>query len=226
MLVADPVGGGVAERRVVGIVSEDPSFAGATMSKRSLTQIFGPRAVAGRFLIVADGSEAQARETATRLQGELLPFGVQAETFTSIVEDFGRVNLQFLRLMQGYLALGLVVGIAGLGVVMIRAVRDRRREIGVLRSLGLLAPQVRRAFMFESGFIALEGIAIGTILALVTASQLVATGSFGADLEFLVPWGQVAFLTSAAFTAALAATLWPARRAAAVPPAVALRVAD
>ena len=64
------------------------------------------------------------------------------ETFRSLIEEFARANLQFLRLMQGYLALGLLVGIAGLGVVMVRAVRERRREVGVLRSLGFASVEV------------------------------------------------------------------------------------
>ena len=38
-------------------------------------------------------------------------------------------NTQMFRLMQGYLALGLLVAITGLGVVMVRSVRERRRTI-------------------------------------------------------------------------------------------------
>ena len=44
---------------------------------------------------------------------------------------------------------------------MVRAVRDRRRQVGVLRALGFVPNQVRRAFVLESGFVALEGILIG-----------------------------------------------------------------
>lgn len=77
-------------------------------------------------------------------------------------------NTQFFQLMQGYLALGLFVGITGLGVVVVRAVRERRRTIGVLRALGFRAKTVRRAFLAESTFIALEGVIVGTILGVLT----------------------------------------------------------
>ena len=43
---------------------------------------------------------------------------------------------QIFQLFQGYLALGLIVGIAGTAVVMVRAVRERRSQIGTLRALG------------------------------------------------------------------------------------------
>ena len=66
-------------------------------------------------------------------------------------------------------ALGLLVGIAGLGVVMVRAVRERRRNIGVLRALGFQAGTVQRAFLTESSLVALEGILFGSALGLVTA---------------------------------------------------------
>jgi putative ABC transport system permease protein len=128
--------------------------------------------------------------------------------------------------MQAYLALGLLVGIAGLGVVMVRAVRDRRREIGVLRALGFLRHQVRRAFVLESGFVAFEGIVVGMVLALITAAQLISNGDFGRGVEFIIPWSQLAILLSSALVAALIATAWPAQQASQIPPAVALRIAE
>jgi putative ABC transport system permease protein len=178
------------------------------------------------FFVATAGGEAEAREVGTRLQGELFRNGVEADTFRSLVEEFQGANLQFFRLMQAYLALGLVVGIAGLGVVMVRSVRERRREIGVLRAIGFVAPQVRRAFLSESAFTALQGIVVGTALALVTAAQLVASGEFGESAEFTIPWTDIGILTGAALVASLLATAWPAHQAAAIPPAVALRTAE
>ena len=49
---------------------------------------------------------------------------------------------QIFQLFQGYLAMGLIVGIAGTAVVMVRAVRERRRQIGTLRALGFGARPV------------------------------------------------------------------------------------
>ena len=93
----------------------------------------------------------------------------------------------FMRLMQGYLGLGLLIGIAGLGVVMVRAVRERRRQIGMLRAMGFPAAVVRRAFLLEASFVAVQGIVIGIVLGLVTAWQVMtnsdAFGSQGLDLR-------------------------------------------
>jgi len=160
------------------------------------------------------------------IQGDFVANGVEAQTFRSLVEENQQGTLQFFNLMQGYLALGLVVGVAGLGVLMIRAVRERRREVGVLRSLGFVSGQVRRAYVFEAGFVAFEGIVVGAVLAIVTAAQLINNGDFGEGIELIIPWGQLAILTGSALAASLLTTAWPAQQAASIPPAVALRVAE
>jgi putative ABC transport system permease protein len=55
---------------------------------------------------------------------------------------------------------------------MVRAVRERRRNIGVLRALGFQAGTVQRAFLTESSFVALEGILVGAVLGVVTTYLL------------------------------------------------------
>lgn len=221
----DPVTGTRFEREIIGVVENDFVFSGSYSSKESVAELLGSRAAPARFYLKVD-DEGSAREVSTRLQGELVANGVEADPIREIVEDFQQSNLQFFRLMTGYLALGLLVGIAGLGVVMVRAVRERRRDVGVLRSLGFLPYQVRRAFVLESGFVALQGILIGVVLAIITASQLIATEAFGEDLAFIIPWRNIAILTGLALLASLFATAWPAQEASKIPPAVALRIAD
>jgi putative ABC transport system permease protein len=87
---------------------------------------------------------------------------------------------------------------------------------------------VRRAFLIESSFVALEGILLGTVLSIVTSyllfhndDELQAAGG-----GFPVPWLAIAVLVAATAAASLAATAWPARKAARIRPAVALRIAD
>jgi putative ABC transport system permease protein len=221
----DPVSGKRSELEIVGVIENDFAFSGSYISKETIESFLGPQAAASRFYIKVD-DESRMGPIAREMQGELVANGVEADPIRTIVEDFQQANLQFFRLMEGYLALGLLVGIAGLGVVMVRAVRERRRDVGVLRSLGFLPNQVRRAFVLESGFVALQGILIGVVLAIITASQLIATDSFGENVDFIVPWGSIAGLTSSALIASLIATAWPAQQASQIPPAVALRIAE
>ena len=197
----------------------------AYVSRPTLESLFGPSAVTNLLFVVTEPGVDSA-ELADSINGRFLANGADAQAFREIVEENLGQQQQFFRLMQGYLALGLIVGIAGLGVVMVRAVRERRRQIGVLRSLGFPARSVRRAFVVESGFVALEGIAIGTVLANVTAWRLVSNDTFGGDLAFTVPWLQLALLVLGTFVASLLATIAPAQQASRIRPAVALRITD
>jgi putative ABC transport system permease protein len=84
---------------------------------------------------------------------------------------------------------------------------------------------VRRTFVLESGLLAVEGLVIGAVLALVAGYQLVSNAEvFGdADVAFSVPWSELALLIAGAAAASVACALPSASRAARTPPAVGLR---
>ena len=221
----DPLSGRTRELTIAAIAESSFANDAAYVSLSSLRDLLGPRVVANRLLVATEAGVDPAA-LADQLDAAYLANGADAESFRTIVAANLASQTQFFRLMQGYLALGLVVGIAGLGVVMVRAVRERRRQVGVLRSLGYEAAAVRRAFMLESAFVAAEGIAIGTALAVATSFQIVANDTFGDDLSFSLPWGQLAILVVATFVASVLATAAPAQQASRIRPAVALRLAD
>lgn len=207
---------------IAGIMSSDWVFAGSYMSGEFVETNLEARD--GRFYIAADDG-VDPDVLASRLNAELLDNGVEAETFTSSVEVEVAENLGIFRLFQGFLSLGLLIGIAGLAVVLVRAVRERRRAIGVLRALGTPSVAVRRAFLVESAFIAVQGVVIGAVLGLITAYQVIVNSStFGdANLDFAWPWLGLAVVLVIPTVAALLAAAVPAKRASAITPAVALR---
>jgi putative ABC transport system permease protein len=225
VLLKDPETGVTRTLHVIARAESGFGNPFAMVSPVLMNAVYGNRQSPNTLLIaVRRGVDADA--LATSLNGRFVDRGADAKSFRAIVSENLGQQKQFFRLMQGYLALGLLVGIAGLGVVMVRAVRERRRQIGVLRSLGFEAAAVRRAFMTESAFVAAEGIVIGTVLALVTAWRLVQSDTFGASLKFSVPALDLALLVVGTFVASLVATATPAEQAARIKPAVALRIAD
>jgi putative ABC transport system permease protein len=200
---------------------------GALVTREVAEDVLAERAVESRFYVAVDKG-ADPEEVAARLQGGLLANGAQAETFRHQVRQDIATQIGFFRLMQGYLGLGLLIGIAGLGVVMVRAVRERRRQIGMLRAMGFSHRLVRTAFLVEAGFIALQGVLIGVGLAIVSSYQLLSnTETFGeGSMAYEVPWATLAVVLSVALIASILATAGPATQAARIKPAVALRIAD
>lgn len=159
-------------------------------------------------LDVAQGIERELRIFAVDIQGELQR---QQQTQSSI-----------LALFQGFIGIGLVAGLAALGVIALRAVVERRQQIGVLRAIGFQSRLVGFELLLEMGFIALLGLGLGTALALGLAWRLFAEGTFG-EIDMYIPLGTVLPMLFGAFIASLVLTYFPARQAARTTIAEALR---
>ena len=131
--------------------------------------------------------------------------------------------LGLLKLMTGFLALGLVVGIAGLGVISTRAVVERFQQIGMLRALGYRRSLVRRSFLMESSFIAIIGLAIGALVGVWQSYTFFVTNQTFGAVDFHVPVMTIALILIGSYLATLLTTYFPSRAAARVAPAEALR---
>jgi putative ABC transport system permease protein len=236
LTLVDPGTGRQERKTIAGILADDTAFdrigehsfaSPVIMAAAGLREQFGARVRPSAALLrIAPG--VSDRALAADLQGQFLPQGLVATRLQHQVEQDFAANRSFFQLLQGFLALGLIVGVAGLGVVMVRAVRERRRTVGVLRALGFPARVVRRAFLIESSFVACEGMLLGTALSIVTSYLLFRNDDDlqGSGAPFPVPWLSISLLVLATAAASLAATAWPARQAARIRPAVALRIAD
>ena len=234
--VTDPRTGRMVIRRIAGVLSTAMAFDGLTpdftypvlMSPAAVRSQFGSAAgYSSAFVELRSGVDPVVY--ATELQASLIASGVRATALEKRVRQNFAANQSFFQLMQGFLALGLVVGITGLGVIMVRAVRERRRTIGVLRALGFRSATIRRSFLTESSLVAVEGIVSGAVLAVVTAYLLfVNSPMFGSLAEggFPIAWGPIALIVGVTFVASMLATVAPANRAARIRPALALRISD
>ena len=177
------------------------------------------------FLTTVDGSKSFEDATAKGIESTLLERGVQATSIEDEIDSVAAQSQAFQSLFENFMALGLVVGIAALGVIAFRTVVERRQQIGMLRAIGYSRRLVAASFFFESSFIALTGIGMGVTLGFALSYNLLTSPEFtdGAELDFQVPWLRLAIIVSIAYVASALMTLWPARSASRVPVADALR---
>src|SRR5216683_2203921 len=131
--------------------------------------------------------------------------------------------LTLLNLVTGFLALGLIVGIAGLGVISTRAVVERFQQIGMLRALGYRRSLVQRSFLLESTFIAILGLLIGAGVGIWQSYTFFVTNQTFGVVDFHVPVVTIVLILLGAYAATLLTTYLPSRAAARVAPAEALR---
>jgi putative ABC transport system permease protein len=151
---------------------------------------------------------------------------MEAQTLEEELTDLVESNQVFNYIMQGFMGLGLVVGVAALGVVSARSVIERRHEIGVMRAIGFERSTVQLSFLFESSFVAIVGLLCGTALALMVAFNVISDSANQPSWEairFSVPWVNLAIIFIVVYGAALLTAFLPAVQASRVYPAQALR---
>ena len=120
----------------------------------------------------------------------------------------------------------LLVGVAALMITALRAVAERRQQIGLLRALGFQRREVIVVFAVETLVIALGGAVAGLVIGLALCyNALTATFLDEAHigLTLVIPWGTLAGILITAVLCALAAIVVPARLASRIAPAEALR---
>ena len=123
-----------------------------------------------------------------------------------------------LAVLYGLLALAVVIAILGIVNTLALSVVERRREIGMLRAVGMQRPQVRRTIYIESVLIAVFGAAVGVALGLAFGWGFVRTLADEGLGTLAVPWGQVVAMLVGSGVVGVLAALWPAHRAARTKP--------
>jgi lipoprotein-releasing system permease protein len=179
---------------------------------------------------------------ANRVQPELkesLPDGVDVSSWTT---QFGAIydNIQFSRTIIGFM-LWLLVGVAAFNLIvsLLMIVRDKRGDIAILRTMGASQQTVNRIFMWQGCLIGTIGIVIGVLLGIIGSlqvanlvgliEQIFSIQFLSAEvypIDFLpskIKVTDILVVSAGVFILSLLATIYPARKAAAVVPAEALR---
>jgi putative ABC transport system permease protein len=225
--VRDPQTGHARTLTVIGVLAQTApqAMVGLYTAQSALTRAFGDRVRPTTYLIALRPG-VDPVTTAKHLEAAFLANGMQADAISKLLHDAVSQSLTFDRLIEAFMALGLLVGVTALGVISARAVVERRQQIGVLRAIGFRKRMVQLAFLIESSFIAVTAILVGTGLGLAVAFNVVDEYARQPSMENLglsVPWLTLAVIFVLVYLVAMLTTLAPARRASRIFPAEALR---
>lgn len=209
---------------VVAISAAGTAFSGVLTSRAAAAEVATEGVLNRHHLALAE--DAVPQQLAADLERAFLPSGTQVRTFAEVVDEALAGQEAFFDLIEGYLALGLLVGIGGVGAVAARSVRERRRELAIARAIGVDATTIRWSVVLESTSIALQGSLLGSGLAVFGGYQLISNAAvFGeVDAPVTVPWIQLLALLAITVTTSSLASVVPAARAARRTPAAGLRV--
>ena len=125
-----------------------------------------------------------------------------------------------LNVLYVLLALSVLVSLFGIVNTLVLTVFERTRELGMLRAIGMTRRQVRRMIRHESVITSVIGAVIGIVLGVILAALLISRVK---EIDFFLPWGQLAIFLILSIFVGIVAAIFPARRAAKLDPLRALQ---
>ncbi len=210
---------------IVGVLEQSLQFTSGVFVDINVTETVFPaqEQYTAYFFQIAPGVDVTGLRT--QLEQVFFAYGLQTIDIREQIGQAFDATQEVLTLMEAYLGIGLLVGIAGLAVVTLRAVVERRVQIGALRAIGFTQGMVLRMFLLEIALIAVLGVGIGVGLGIVFAYK-VYLFYFAGIVTFSIPATNLGLIIGIASAASVACTAQPAIRASRIPPAEALRYSE
>lgn len=214
--------------RVIGLVAKQGQSLGFNTDEVVMVPVASAEALFNTESLFRILVDAKSREQVGYAKDDTLAIikerhegerDVTAITQDAVLATFDRI-LRALTLAVGGIA-AISLAVAGILImnVMLIAVTQRKREIGLLKALGASGAQIKAIFFTEAVMLALGGGIVG--LACGKAGQMLLLQVYP-DIPFAAPWWAVIAAPATAVITAVLFSVAPARRAAKLDPVLAL----
>ena len=179
--------------RIVGVIANSVLQGNLVIAENHFVLRFPASGGSRAFLVDADAKAADGVER--RLKTALQSRGLELVPAWRRLADFQAVESAYLRIFEALGGLGLLLGSAGLGIVVLRNIFERRNELALLQALGFTPRAVRWLVVAEHGFLIGLGVGIGGIAAAVAVLPSVLSPGVHASLAApVLVLGSVALL--------------------------------
>ncbi len=176
-------GGNLFHVKIVGLLAGSVLQGKMIISERSFLAKY-PDTAGYRFFLV--DAKAEARDAiAAHLTRQLEQRGLALESAKQRLELFQSVQNTYIGIFTILGGLGVLLGTAGIGVLIARHVFERRGELGLMQALGFRTGALRGMILGEHGVLLVLGVALGSATAaLAVIPQLMSSGG-GLSVSFL-----------------------------------------
>lgn len=168
--------------RLVGTLADSPFQSELLMADSAFVRAF-PKQEGFRTFLVHTPAGAEA-ETARVLEVGLRPNGLTATPTRDRVAAYQAVIGAYLSTFQLLGGFGLLLGVLGLAVVVLRGVSERVGELALLRAVGYRPRALQFLVLAENAALLLVGLAAGVLAAAASVAPHIASGAS-------VPWARL-----------------------------------
>lgn len=143
-----------------------------------------PDAAGYRFFLI-DAKPEQAKEIAAHLTRQLEQRGLALEPARQRLEVFMSVQNTYIGIFTVLGGLGVLLGTAGIGVLIARHVLERRGELGLMQALGFRAGALRAMILGEHSVLLVLGVILGVATAAIAVTPRLIESGGGVPVAFL-----------------------------------------
>ena len=127
--------------------------------------------VSGSTVMLADGKPESAELIKNTLNERLENYGLNIEKTNDRLASFYTVSNTYLSVFVVFGALGMIIGIIGLGFISLRNFNQRKKEFALMLAVGFQAAKIRRMILSEQLLILFAGVSTGILSAIVATSD-------------------------------------------------------
>ncbi len=137
--------------------------------------------------------------------------GVDVEPGNFLGQIVAQVFDFLINTVNALLGMSVVIALVGIVNTLTLSIIERRRELGMVRALGMTRQQVGRMVRMEAVLIGVLGTVIGIGAALLLGWVVI--GSLSTDIDLNVNWARIGLIALVGVLAGVIASIFPARRA-------------
>jgi len=182
-----------------------------------------PESDAGTYFLTLTGTTAEEKKQQAEGLSSLLRSKGYFSLFVDDLIEVSSVMIQgIVDILRAFLFFGMIVGIVGVAILMVKALYERKRLVGMLKAIGFTKAMVFRSFFWETSFIVIVGIALGYATGILSSFELMGLVP-EVTIQIRIPWAQIFGIGLVFYFFSMLATLIPSYAASRLPPADSLR---
>ena len=157
--------------RIVGIIANSVLQGGLIIDETAFVKRFPSSGGSGMLLVQTPPGKQAA--VAAELSRAMRDFGLEVTPTARRLAEFNGVENAYLSIFQALGGLGMVLGSAGLAVVVLRNVMERRGELALMQAVGFDKGTLARLVLMEHWGLLAAGVAIGVFCAAVAVAPMI-----------------------------------------------------